>query len=102
MKFRYPKKLVKKKYELYKLIHSKKYQYIRKWNFFRQLQMKSSRAPLTNIENVISRRNAMKSNSTPRKIVETNFSSTKENIEIYNITDHSMKGIDKGLHSIKF
>lgn len=68
-----------------------------------QLQEKCNRAPLTSMENVMSKKVAMKKENTPRKINNSlNFSSSRENVQIYNITYHSKKDIDKELLSINF
>lgn len=67
-----------------------------------QLQGESSRAPLSNVENVMSKKVATKKQHTPQKIINSNFSIQKENIEIYNITYHPTEGIDKELFSINF
>lgn len=67
------------------------------------LQLK--RQPFTNIENnienVIGRKTAMK-RAARKNIKVKNSSSNKENVKIYNITDYSGEGIDKGLTSITF
>jgi len=58
-------------------------------------------APLTNMQNTMSRRGVMK--RTQKIIKRSNFvSSAKENVKIYNITDRSKEGIDRGLNSIEF
>jgi len=58
-------------------------------------------APLTNMQNTMSRRGVMK--RTQKIIKRSNFvSSAKENVKIYNITDRSKEGINRGLNSIEF
>jgi len=72
--------------------------FLHKWQ---NNSLRLMRAPLTNMQNTMSRRGVMK--RTQKIIKRSNFvSSTKENVKIYNITDRSKEGIDRGLNSIEF
>ena len=85
-------------------LNAPKKQFLYKWqkNSSYQLHTESKRAPLTNMENDTSRRIAMK-RASRKKIKKLNsFNLDKENVKLYNITDHSNEGIYKGLNSITF
>lgn len=89
---------------LHENLNAPKKQFLYKWqkNSSHQLHTESRREPLINMENDTSRRIAMKRTSR-KKIKRLNFLNLdKENVKVYNITDHSNEGICKGLNSIIF
>ncbi|XP_036149818.1 uncharacterized protein LOC118647932 [Monomorium pharaonis] len=62
-----------------------------------------NRLPLTNMENIGSIKRNLKKRPPKRNVnLSVSSSSTKENIQIYNITDVSEEGLDNGLKAIKF